>query len=256
MLHLEASRLFLAAALVSGLVVPTALAEPTERPRAPAPTPSASAPASTAGTAPPATGTASASGTAPPVSGTAPTTNPPPIDEQRQTALVAQMTLKVKNATDARKNVVAAVRKRGGYPMLVTDTGVELKLPPAALSDFLEWLGKRGLVVDKSMERADLTLDIAKLEGQLKSKRTILAELRSFFDSSDVEATLQIERSMADLVGEIEAVKGALRVLRDRSEWALVSVSFQFRKRERIEYAKSQFEWMNSVKLDRFLQEF
>lgn len=193
-----------------------------------------------------------------PVTTTAPTSTTPvgqPPDERR-THTQAAITLKVLNQTEARQKVEAAAKAMGGFPTLVSDTELRLKVPPRQLSTLLDQISAEGLVIEKSLTREDLTLELAKLEGQLESKHAILAELRSFFDGSDVAATLQIERSMTDLVNELEAVKGALRVLRDRSTWASVHVSFQFRERQRIESVTSEFDWLNTVNLERFLGEF
>lgn len=175
---------------------------------------------------------------------------------ERRTHTQAAITLKVLNQTEARQKVEAAAKALGGFPTLVSDTELRLKVPPQHLSTLLDQVSAEGLVIEKSLTREDLTLELAKLEGQLASKHAILAELRSFFDGSDVAATLQIERSMTDLVNELEAVKGALRVLRDRSTWASVHVSFQFRERQRLESVTSQFDWLNTVNLERFLGEF
>lgn len=182
-----------------------------------------------------------------------PTSNEP---TGRHTALVANLTLKVVNPKETRKALEQQTRELGGYPVFVTDQRLRLKLPPSHLSALLDAAGKQGLVIEKSLERADLTLEIAKLESQLTSKRSILAELRSFFDGSDVAATLQIEQSMTELVNELEAVKGQLRVLHDRSSWAVVEIAFQFKERQRTSDVTSPFEWLNSVTLPRFLSEF
>jgi hypothetical protein len=183
---------------------------------------------------------------------------PPPNTEPagRRAALVSALTLKVINPKEARAALEQQAKALGGYPVLVTDQELRLKLPPAQLSSLLDAAAKHGLVIEKSLERADLTLEIAKLESQLTSKRAILAELRGFFDGSDIAATLQIEQSMTALVDELESVKGRLRVLHDRADWAVVHIAFQFKERQRIADVTSPFEWLNSVSLPRFLSEF
>jgi hypothetical protein len=174
----------------------------------------------------------------------------------RRTALIANLTLKVVNPKEARKALEERTKALGGFPILVSDDDLRLKVPPARLSALLDTAADQGLVIEKSLERADLTLEIAKLESQLESKRAILAELRGFFDGSDVAATLQIEQSMTELVNELESVKGQLRVLHDRASWAVVDVAFQFKERQRLTDVTSPFDWLNTVNLPRFLAEF
>jgi hypothetical protein len=174
----------------------------------------------------------------------------------RLTAISAHVLVKVANPTDARHAILAELEKLGGFASLITERNLELKVPPAELPKLTAFVAEQGLLVDKSLAREDLTLEIATLGGQLKSKRSILAELRSFFNGSDVSATLKIETSMNDLVKELEGVKGRIRVLSERAAWARLNVDFEFRESQRITYLDSQFEWLNSVNLERFLEEF
>ncbi len=180
----------------------------------------------------------------------------PSADEGRRTALVSRLVLKVINPEDARVLLKNRATEDGGFAVLVTDSSIEIKIPPEKLSDFLAFAADNGIVIEKSLERQDLTQKIAQLEGQLKSKRTILVRLRGFFDDSNVQATLRIEQTMTSLVTEIENVKGRLRVLNERATWAMVEVSFEFKQRDRIIYINSPFEWLNSVNMDRFLGDF
>jgi hypothetical protein len=174
----------------------------------------------------------------------------------RQSAITATLVLKVSSPTDTVAELRQYIATLGGFPSLITNTELVLKLPPEHLSAALARIGKAGLVMQKSLTREDLSLDIAKLEGQLESKRAILAELRRFFDTSDVAATLAIEKNMTALVVELESVKGRLRVLRERAQWVVINVRFQFKPRDRITRVASPFEWLNTVDLDRFLTEF
>ncbi|MCP4676806.1 MAG: DUF4349 domain-containing protein [Deltaproteobacteria bacterium] len=176
--------------------------------------------------------------------------------EQRQTALVSTMILKVINPSETRVALEKKVAELGGFPVLITDDSLTLKVPPKELSKVVEYAAKEGIIIEKSLARQDLTLELAQLEGELKSKRKILKRLRGFFDDSNVNATLRIEQTMTDLVAEIESVKGRLRVLRERAKWARVEISFQFKRRDRIIYVNSPFDWLNTVSLDRFLEEF
>ncbi|MFO8073739.1 MAG: DUF4349 domain-containing protein [Polyangia bacterium] len=174
----------------------------------------------------------------------------------RRTALVSRMVVKVVHSDEARARLIEAARELNGFPTLVTDERLVLKIPPDKLGRIVESAGELGPVLEKTLEREDLTEEIAQLEGRLRSKRKILAKLRSFFDDSGVQATLRIERNMTGLVRELEEVKGRLRVVRERSQWAVLDVSFSFRKRDRVVYVHSPFEWINTVDLDLFLGGF
>lgn len=179
-----------------------------------------------------------------------------PGADQRLSGLTARVHLKVVHPEQVRRNLVEAGLKLGGHPTRITNTGVILKLPPPALGNFLRTMGDHGLVLEKTLARQDLTETIADLEGRLRSKQAIFTQLRAFFDRSNLQATLDIERTMTALVNETEAIKGQLRVERDRSRWALVQVDFQFQARDRLVYVDSPFEWLNTLDLARFLADF
>lgn len=177
-------------------------------------------------------------------------------EPRRQTAETATMVLKIVHPTEVREALIAAAKTLGGFPTLVTNDTLHLKVPPEGLPDLLTTIADAGLVLDKSQARADLTARIAQLEGQLRSKAEILARLRTLIADSNVAATLKIEQSMTALVNELEQVKGQLRVELERVRYAVVQVSFSFQERDRMVYVRSPFRWLNGVDLDRFVQEF
>jgi hypothetical protein len=180
------------------------------------------------------------------------------VDPQasRRTSLIWRATVKVVNPDDVRAQIDKEVRLLGGFPMFFNGNSISVKLPPAALPALAEKIGEVGLVLEKTLNREDLTLRIAELTGMLKSKREILGRTRKFLDDSDVPATLEIERAMTGLVMEIEQLQGSLRVLKDRVAFAVVDISFEFRERDKIVYVQSPFEWLNTVDLGQFSEEF
>ena len=140
--------------------------------------------------------------------------------------------------------------------MFFNGRAITVKIPPAALTTLTEKVCSMGTVLEKTLDREDVTLKIAEIEGKLKSKREILGRTRKFLDDSDVPATLEIERTMTGLVMEIEQLQGDLRVLRDRAAYVVAEISFEFRDRDKIVYVQSPFEWLNTVDVARFTEEF
>lgn len=174
----------------------------------------------------------------------------------RLTAVTARAVLKVVHPEQVRAELAAKARELGGFPILVADDALAIKVPPDRLGALLDAVAGRGFLLEKTLSREDITQTIADLEGQLRSKDEILERLRSLFDGSDLEATLGIEQRMTEIVSELEQVKGALRVARDRARFAVVEIAFNFQERDRVVYVASPFEWINTVDLDRFLSEF
>ena len=174
----------------------------------------------------------------------------------RRTALTARLVLKVVHPAEVRRGILEAVGALGGFPVLVEDQRLLLKVPPEKLNEVLRLVSDRGVPLEKTLERNDLTGSIAQLEAQLRSKVEIFRRLRKLVDDSDVGATLQIERQMASLVREMEAQRGRLRVERERARFARVDVAFQFRQRDTLVYVHSPFGWLNTVDLGRFHADF
>jgi hypothetical protein len=182
--------------------------------------------------------------------------SPPDIKSSRFAALRATMVVKVANPNKAQDDLKQKATKLGGFPTMIRESLVVFKVPPEKLQEAMEAFASCGLVIKKTIEREDLTHQIAQLKGTLQSKTEIFEKLRSFFDDSDLTSTLEIERSMMELVQEIEDLKGQLRVAHERSMMSVVDVSFLFRERERVVYTSSPFEWLNSANLRDFLKEF
>ncbi len=179
-----------------------------------------------------------------------------PTPAPRQTALTARLVLKVVHPAEVRKEILGLATPLGGFPILVEDQQLVLKLPPEKLTELLEAVAKKGVALEKTLERKDLTESISQLQARIRSKVEIFRRLRKLVDDSNVAATLQIERQMNALVQEMEALRGKLRVELARAQHAQVTVAFQFRERQRLVYVRSPFEWINSVDLGRLDADF
>lgn len=174
----------------------------------------------------------------------------------RATSLTATLVVKVVHPEEVRRAAIERAKAAGGWPTLVTDTDLHLEVPQDALNATVDQLAAAGIVLQKSLQRVDLTEQIAQLQAKLKSKREILERLRSFFADSDTNSTLRIEQSMTHLVVEIEQLQGELNVAEASALTAHVQASFQFHQRQRITYIRSPFEWLNTLDIDRFMAEF
>ena len=186
----------------------------------------------------------------------APASPPEPAAEKRLTALSSTVHLLVNNPQEKRQVIQEKITGLGGFVVFMTDQQLRLKLPPGKLSEALTLAMAEGEVVDRTLERSDLTAFIADLQARLRTRQKVYTKLRAFFDQADVEGTAQIEREMNDLILEIEGLKGQLRVAQERASWALLEINFRFRQRDRIHCRTSPFEWLNTVSLGRLVREF
>lgn len=176
--------------------------------------------------------------------------------QQRLNATTGRVVLKVVHPVETRQKVGAMVKQVGGYPVLVTAHHMQVKVPPHQFDALMSDICDLGLPIKKTLQRQDLTQRITHLEASLKAKSEIQQQLNSFFHGANVVATLDIERRLLSLVQEIEQVKGQLRLAREQVNWSVINIDFRFRQRNNIVYVQSPFSWLNSVDLNRFVEEF
>ncbi len=174
----------------------------------------------------------------------------------RRAALEARLVLKVIRVDKVRDVLLDEVKRLGGFPLLIENSQLILKVPPSGLTPLLKVAADQGWALNKSFQRQDLDLEITKLERRIASKQKMLDKLRAFFDDSDVAATLRIEREMVSQVQQLESLKGQLKLLLDRVRWARITIVFNFQRRDRIVDAHSPFEWVNTANLNQFLTEY
>ena len=174
----------------------------------------------------------------------------------RLTSITATLVLKVAHPDQVRKQAVDLAKAVGGFPTLVTDTQLDLKVPPAQVEPLLAQLAQAGLVMGRTLQRSDRTETIVDLQARLKTKREVFQRLRTFLDDSNVAATLKVERSMSQLVSDLESLRGQLDLEEAAVRHATVRIGFQFRHEKRVDDVRSPFEWINSVDLDRFMDAF
>jgi hypothetical protein len=177
-------------------------------------------------------------------------------DSSRPTAIAVSLVLKVVHPQTVRDELIKQCGDLGGFPVLITNNSLVLKVPRKNLNAMVEFSSQKGWLLDKKIAREDLHRKIIDLKGRIESKEEVLGRLRKFFEDSDATATIDIEKKMTQIIETLEALKGQLRVALERARYGVLSIDFQFRRKENIVYTRSPFNWINSVDLDTFLMEF
>jgi hypothetical protein len=194
---------------------------------------------------------AAANGGADGAAGAAPSAKP-----RRPTALSLRMTVQVIAPDEARAAIRKAAEALGGHVHLEANRQLQLRVPPQKLSAVTAAAAGQGIVLDKALSRSDRTEAIYQLEARLRSKVGVLVRMRRFLADSDVQATLQVERTLSGLIAEIEAVKGQLRVERDKARFARLDVALSAAATQKLRYVRSPFPWLNSVDVEQLVRRF
>ncbi len=174
----------------------------------------------------------------------------------RQTAIDASLTLKVAHPDQVRRLVLDLTKAAGGYPTLVSDGRLDLRVPPQQVDALLAQVSQSGLVLARTLQRNDRTETIADLQARLRTKRDIFQRLRAFLDDSNVAATLKVERSMTALVTDLEQLRGTLELEEANVRNAAVRITFQFHQERRVDQVVSPFAWLNTLDLEQFVGGF
>jgi len=165
--------------------------------------------------------------------------SPPPAGPAPDAQQKLVVTGAVEISTDDVVRTAAAVRaelgRRGG--IIVSDQingaryGVradfQVRLLPADVSPFIEWLGGQGAIESSHLSASDVSRDYFDEELRLRTLRAALDRLEKLLaDRADVplDGVLAVEREMTRVRGEIERLEGAHRYLADRVARATLDV--------------------------------
>ncbi|MEM8737982.1 MAG: DUF4349 domain-containing protein [Planctomycetota bacterium] len=126
---------------------------------------------------------------------------------------------------------VSAARKiaedAGGYVSAARAQRVVLRVPAEKFDDTMDALADLGLVTDRTLDAADVTDRMVDLEIRLDNLEALRKRLQALLEKADnVEDALAIEKELGRLTGEIESLKGKLRLLQDRVALSTITVTF------------------------------
>jgi hypothetical protein len=108
---------------------------------------------------------------------------------------------------------------------------LKLRLPPSKVEDVVQFLAKRGEILDKRITGSDVSKQLFDQDIALKNLRTTLERLTALMAQGGLKVPeiLQIEQEMTRLRGQIEAIEGEQRWLKDRVAFATLDISISRR---------------------------
>ena len=160
----------------------------------------------------------------------------PPVT--RKIIYTSQIDVVVENLTSAQERLaklIESVREQGGYlsrQEMIGSVGSHrrgswtVRVPLAQFDGFVAEVEKLGELERNSRDSQDVTEAYADLEARLKNKQASEARLLSHLEKSAVlKDTLELERELSRVRGEIEQVQGQLNVLKNKSDLATVTLT-------------------------------
>lgn len=143
----------------------------------------------------------------------------------------------------------------GGYLLLKSTDRIVVRFPYTKISYFREFLEQNAdLVVEIAPRAVDLREHLLGLQSGIRSREEILLKNLAFIDQADVTGTLDIEKEILMLLGEIEGLKGKLRKLNVDRAMARAEVHLRFMEQSLPENIPSSFSWINTVDFYSFIR--
>jgi hypothetical protein len=172
-------------------------------------------------------------------------------------AIGASLTIQLADRDKAAAQAIAKAESLGGYFSLLNDNAVTLKVPAARSRELIDFVKANWKPVEESFRAEDVGASLDELRASLKAKQELFAQLEKLLAAADAGGILEVEAAGARLIGEIETLKGRLRALQHRLDFATVAVNFRLLRRERPrDDDLTPFPWLNALGLNALLREF
>lgn len=169
----------------------------------------------------------------------------------------ANLVLKTTNQKSSEVQLSASIEQMGGW--LIKGNRLELwfRLPHESVDRFLGMVDSMGVTTDKSYSRTDYSSEYLKLVASLQAKEYLLNQYFDILDSSGTEGIYPVSREVADLQNGIEMIKGQIRGMIERMNYAEIRIRFNFYdRRVPVVSGNSDFDWLNTVNLPSLMEDF
>jgi len=138
--------------------------------------------------------------------------------------------------------------ENGGYFTWKSEDSVRLRVPDLSINSFRSFLEDNSeFVIQYNQSTRDLREELSGVRSALEAREEILQKNLTYLSSSDMEGTLELEREIRRLMGEIDRYKGQLRRLENDSRMAVIQVELSFQHQSIPDTRPSRFDWINGL---------
>ncbi|MDQ6962629.1 MAG: DUF4349 domain-containing protein [Mariprofundaceae bacterium] len=172
-------------------------------------------------------------------------------------AMNSSFTLKVDDKEAVMDRLVLKAEAVGGYFLVLSDQKLILNIPQPQADRFIQFAIAQGRVLTQTQNSDDIHTQLMVKESMLKSKQTMLKKYMTVLKESDAAHAVSVEQALGKLVYQIEGLKGDIKLMRHRLDFARISFHFRFRDRTTPSANQaSSFPWLNRMKLPNLLESF
>ncbi len=139
----------------------------------------------------------------------------------------ADFTMSVFEVAKSIDAVEGLAKAAGGYLARRDDRSITIRVPAEKFADVILGVEKVGDVTNRNVVSEDVTAEYRDLEVQLQNLLALRLRFEKLLEKANkVEEALQIEKELGRVTGEIERIKGRLKLLTDLSAFSTITVTF------------------------------
>lgn len=175
----------------------------------------------------------------------------------QRVAVGSSLTLQVSDRDTTTTKLIQQAESLGGYFSVVTNESLTLKVPADKAAELTAFVKANWKPVEESYRSEEVLGSMDQLRARLKAKQELLNRFEELLATADANDIVEVEAAATRLIHEIEVLKGQLRALQHRLDYATVVLNFRLLERQRPrDDGRSPFAWLNGLGLDALLREF
>lgn len=167
----------------------------------------------------------------------------------------ANLTMAVYQVEPGLNAIEKIAKDVGGYLAVRSDTAITIRVPRERFEDALKQVEKTGDVVHRDVQAEDVTDQFVDLDARLRNAQAMRDRLQELLKKATTKEALEIEIQLERVMGEIEAMQGKLKLLKDKIAFSMITVTFAARGEAAVRDMplRLPFPWLNSLGLPRLL---
>lgn len=167
----------------------------------------------------------------------------------------ARVTMAVHQVEPGLDAVERVAREVGGYLAQRTDAEITIRVPRARFDEALRRVQQSGDVVHRDVSAEDVTDQYVEIETRLRNARAIRDRLEQLLARASVKEAVEIEKELGRVTGDIEAMEGKLKVLKDKIAYSTITAAFEARGAGAVRDVPQRlpFPWLSDLGLPRLL---
>ncbi len=150
----------------------------------------------------------------------------------RKLIKTGDLRLESRDLAKAEASIGALTRELGGYVASSSNSGtylsMSLRVPQEKFDLALSSLKASARLLSKSESVHDVTLQYVDMESRIATKKILKERYTDYLRrATKVEDLLAVERSLNDVLSELESMESSFKALRDQIDYATISVGVE-----------------------------